>query len=150
MKGKPLWKEAIELAEKYKEYGVDYRYFRESNTVDLSLSVELKLQDNHRILNCLLGGVADSRHIDYWVKRVLFSYVHYYKHNDEMLKLVEKELKDISTLTQDNLTGNDPLCLYAQEYLKENGIRVGDEWNILDYIQWFRDKYEYQSLRLFE
>lgn len=45
-------------------------------------------------------------------------------------------------ITDDNLTGPEPLCSYVRAYFEARGLGVGDTWVAHEYINWISDKHD--------
>ena len=94
MAEKPRWKEAQELAARYREYGVQYCYNDRNHNVYLSLLAAPTCVPN--VEGCQLtgyliiyGGVVESRNIDACIEKLISSYKKAFTGNEVMLECLE-------------------------------------------------------------
>jgi len=48
----------------------------------------------------------------------------------------------VTIITEDNLSGPDPVCSYVQAYFEAKGLVVGDTWKAFEYINWISDMHD--------
>ncbi len=146
MSRKPRWKEAQELAARYREYGVQYCYNNRNRNVYLSLLNAPTCVPN--VEGCQLtgyliiyGGVVESRNIDACIEKLISSYKKAFAGNEVMLEYLEPVINAKRII---NAKSTNVKKWYSKTYPDDIVTHLRAEltfWDLFDALDNYREVY---------